>query len=288
MTIPWVSVVMPVRNVGEVVEAQLEALAAQVISEPWELVVVDHGSDDDTVDRVRAWQDRLPALVVVDASHLRSVGELRNTGIGAARGQLILNVDGDDVVASGWLAAMTRALSQAPLVTGPLEMETLNDPETAAWRTDMPPDRPPNWHRFLPCGFTCNLGVRRDVVDQVGGFSEDLRLGIDVDFTWKVQEAGYQLGFEPGAVVHRRLPQGRMAWWRRNVRYGRGEPRLYRQHRSAGMPRSSLVRAAATWGWLGLHLLDVFRAGRRYRWLAHCGDRVGRLIGSMECGVIYL
>lgn len=288
MAIPLVSIVMPVRNVGPVVGAQLEALAGQSISEPWELVVVDHGSDDDTVARVRAWQDRLPALVVVDASHLHSVGQLRNAGIGAARGELIINVDGDDVVAPGWLAAMTGALSRAPMVTGPLEMETLNQPETAAWRTDMPPDRPPEWHHFLPCGFTCNLGVRRDVMERVGGFSADLRFGIDVDFTWRVQEAGYGFGFEPGAIVHRRLPRGRMAWWRRNVRYGRGEPLLYRTHRSAGMPRSSFVRALATWGWLGLHLLDLFRVGRRYRWLAHCGDRVGRLIGSLEFGIIYL
>ncbi len=276
------------RNVGPVIDAQLDALSRQRIEEPWELVVVDHGSRDDTVARVRAWEDRLPAVEVVDGRGLATIPELRNAGIAAASGRLLVNIDGDDVVGAGWLPAMVGALGRSPLVTGPLEMATLNAPETAAWRRDMPDDRPPEWHGFLPSALTCNLGVRREVVDAIGVFRPCFRSGSDVDFAWRAQEAGFDLAFELGALVHRRLPQGPRAWWRRNVRYGRYEPLLYREHRAAGMPRSSLARAALTWGWLAVHLPDLARPAPRYRWLAHCGDRVGRLVGSLERRVVYL
>jgi glycosyltransferase involved in cell wall biosynthesis len=280
---------MPVRNLAAVVDAQMAALAQQAPGVPWELVVVDHGSADATVAHVERWAERLPSLKVVDGRHLSAIPELRNLGVAEATGSMVVHCDGDDVVGTTWLAAMVEALGRGNgLVTGPLEMRRLNRPDATAWRRDMPDDRPPSWHQFLPSALTCNLGVRREVIDAIGGFQPAFRSGSDVDFAWRAQEAGFLLEFSPGAVVHRRVPDRPFAWWRRNLRYGRYEPLLYRSHRSVGMPRSSLVRAVAAWGWLAVHVIDLARPAPRYRWLAHCGDRAGRLVGSVEQRVAYL
>ena len=65
---PTVSVVMACRNAEKFVGQQLDALAAQVNVLDWELVVADNGSCDRTLQIVEDYRDRLPRVVLVDAS----------------------------------------------------------------------------------------------------------------------------------------------------------------------------------------------------------------------------
>ena len=77
MTDRVVSVVIPARNAAATIDDQLEALAAQEVDDPWEVVVSDNGSRDTTAARARAWASRLNSLRVVDASGA-SGGRLRS------------------------------------------------------------------------------------------------------------------------------------------------------------------------------------------------------------------
>ncbi len=114
-----VSVVIALRNKGPWIGAQLEALAAQRYAGPWEVVVVDNGSTDDGPQVARAMAEPLPELRVVDASDRRGTSHARNVGAHAARGDLLLYCDGDDVVAPGWIEAMVEAAAQGRPRGGP-------------------------------------------------------------------------------------------------------------------------------------------------------------------------
>ena len=93
---PQVSVVMPCFNSSASIDATLHSLAVQQFKN-YELVVVDDGSTDDTLSKVEGWRDRLPQLRVIQSSQNVGPGEARNTGIKAAKANLVALIDSDDV-----------------------------------------------------------------------------------------------------------------------------------------------------------------------------------------------
>lgn len=278
---PVASVVVPVRNVADTIDDQLAALARQTYREPWEVIVADNGSTDSTRDRVDAWQDRLPCSRIVDASARRGVAHARNVGIAAARGDLVLICDGDDIVAPDWLEHMCAALDDAPIVTGFIDIVSLNRDEQHAWSGDAARDSVPVGYGHLPYAPGGNIGMWREVFDAVGPFDEALLRAEDIDFGWRAHAVGITVAMEPRAVLHRRLRSSPWAELRAAVRSGIAEVELYRRHAATGMPAATTVEAIDQYRWLVRTLPDVVR-GRadRFRWSHHAGKRVGRLLGS--------
>src|SRR3954452_16520200 len=83
---PLLSVVIPCRNAGEHLERQLDALASQETAFPWELVVVDNGSSDDSMQIVETYEDRI-RLRVVSAPDRANAAYARNVGADAAHAE---------------------------------------------------------------------------------------------------------------------------------------------------------------------------------------------------------
>ncbi len=288
MSNPRVSVVIPARDAASVINDQLAALSRQSIGESWQLIVVNHASRDETVQCLQAWQERLPFLEILDGSSAQSQAEARNLGLERVRGEFVIFCDADDVVDDGWLAAMIQSLREASIVTGPLDLRMLNDPKMSSWRQDEPEKRLQSRLPFLPYALTCNLGVRREVIDRIGNFDPAFRSGYDVDFSWRAQQAGFELTFDPAVVVHKRYVATPFQYWQREIRYGRYHALLWKRYRSHGMRRSSPLRAPLAWAKLVLLLPQLLSHDRRWAWLARCGNRVGRIIGSIQHRVLYL
>jgi glycosyltransferase involved in cell wall biosynthesis len=278
---PVASVVVPVRNVAATIADQLEALSGQTYSGPWEIVVADNGSTDATRARIEAWRDRLPPLTIVDASARRGVAHARNIGLRSARGELLLICDGDDIVAPDWLEWLVGALDDHPVVTGFIELVSLNDPQQYAWTGDATRVNAPVAYGYLPYAPGGNIGMWREVFESVGPFDEDLLRAEDIDFGWRASYAGVGVTMEPAAVLHRRLRRDLRGEFRAAVRGGIAEAGLYRRHRSRGMPRDGMEEAAVQYRWLLRSVPGVVRGERdRHQWTHHAGKRVGRLIGS--------
>jgi GT2 family glycosyltransferase len=99
---------MPNRNNASILDHVLGRLAANTTYPHVELVVVDDGSTDDSVEVLRRWRDeqRLPELKLIELSHLGVIDAL-NTGLRSASGELIVQLDADaSVETSGWLERM--------------------------------------------------------------------------------------------------------------------------------------------------------------------------------------
>ncbi|WP_156842526.1 glycosyltransferase family 2 protein [Novosphingobium aquimarinum] len=92
MTNPKISVVMPVYNVEAYVGAAIESVLMQTLEE-FELIVVDDGGQDGSMDIVRAFDD--PRIRIVSQAN-RGLAGARNTGIAAARSPYIALLDSDD------------------------------------------------------------------------------------------------------------------------------------------------------------------------------------------------
>src|SRR5262245_52337279 len=123
---PALSVIIPARNVADTLRVQLDALAAQAWEPGFEVVVVDNGSTDETPKIVAEYAARDARFRLVDAPHGSGVSFVRNRGIEAANAPAIAICDGDDIVGPAWVAAMGDALVTHEVVTGPIEVDTLN------------------------------------------------------------------------------------------------------------------------------------------------------------------
>jgi glycosyltransferase involved in cell wall biosynthesis len=204
--VPAVSVVIACLNASRTISGQLEALAAQAWSSPWEVIVADNGSSDDSRVVVERFRDRLPALRIVDASGKRGQPYALNVGAREARGAALAFCDADDEVGEGWLPAIGEALAHHEFVACRGDAEKLNDPWVLETRELDPWVLPTLWFPpHLPYAGSGGLGVRRSVHQRAGGFDEALLRLFDVEFCARLALQGYGLVHVPEAVVHIRF-----------------------------------------------------------------------------------
>ncbi|WP_443190531.1 glycosyltransferase [Pseudomonas indica] len=107
---PLFSVVMPVYNRERYVREAIDSVLAQSDGD-FELIVVDDGSTDRSIEIIESIQD--PRLQLIRNHHAGGAAA-RNSGIAAARGEFIVWIDSDDLQAPGALAALRQAIKQFP------------------------------------------------------------------------------------------------------------------------------------------------------------------------------
>lgn len=295
---PDLSIVIPVHNAAETLGEQLDALVAS-IDGATEVVVVDNRSTDASRSIAEAVAAAHPQVRIVEASERPGEGYARNVGVAAARGRMVAFCDADDVVSPGWAAAMGDALRRAEFVTGPVELDRLNPPWLAGVRGRKIYAELPRTVRDIPFAHGCNIGIRREVIDRLGGFSDPAaavgggrppsspgelvrsgEAGVDINLALRAWKAGIELTWDDRLVVHYRHRPTAADRWRQAVSYGRAATHV---HRAVGEPWGPMVRLrhqVRRIRWLLFTSpLTVGRA-QRARWLWTLGVVVGELRGG--------
>jgi mycofactocin system glycosyltransferase len=230
---PFVSIVVAVYNrAGEIGPCLESLLNLDYPREKSEIIVVDDGSDDSTTSVVSQYDVKLIRL-----EQNRGQSAARNVGVAEAKGEIVAFVDSDCVADPGWLKELTPYFedSRNALVGG----------YVASFYRESVLDRyeeaksPLNMGESLVVGAgaesdfyvpTCNMLVRRDAYLLVGGLSEDLRVGEDVDFCWKLKEEGFRLVYVPKGPVRHKHRNRLGDTFKRRFDYGTSEPVLYARH----------------------------------------------------------
>jgi glycosyltransferase involved in cell wall biosynthesis len=284
-----VSVVIPARNAGAVIASQLEALSRQEYPDVWEVIIADNASTDDTAGVAVGWASRLPGLRVVRAASRRGINHARNVGARAARGDLVIFCDADDVAAPCWLRAMVDAARGADIVGGHTDHVALNSSRVRAWRPSVPEDRLPDVFGFLPYATGASLGVRTEVLQALGGFNEEYAGGgDDVEFCWRAQLASYTIGHAPDAVMFYRLRDRLWPLAKQGYGYGKSDAHLYRDFRPQGLPPLGAGAAIRSWSRLFRRLPELASRDRAGSWVYGAAWRCGRLRGSLRYRVLCL
>ncbi len=285
-----VSVVMPVRNGMPHLAEQLAALARQTYRGRWEVLISDNGSTDDTAAAIEAAADQVPVRVI-DSSDAPGAAGARAKAARAARGRLLLFVDADDVAADDWVERLAAALDEYDAVGGHIDDESLNTGSVTTWRPPLTPGGLPCPFGLLPHALAGNCGLRRAVYEQIGGFDPSFNYAAEeTDLFWRVQLAGYTLGYAPDAVVacrHRGDLGSMLRQWRN---YGRGRARLVARYQGLGLlPTETWRDALATAGWLAVHSVDCLRGqARRACYLRVLAHVAGQVQGSREVRVLHI
>lgn len=282
------SVVIACFNAEKWIGDQLEALATQQWSEPWEIIVVNNRSTDGSMAVVDRYRKRMPHLRAIEASEKQGAAYAMNVGVRATRGAWLAFCDADDVVGAGWVAGMAEALAMHAFVSGPHDVTRLNHSALQRGRINSQPTgvQPYTDPPFLPHAGAGNMGIHRAVFDSVGGFDETMPALFDTDFCWRVQLSGVPLVAAPKAILHVRYRAEACALYRQAKSYGQYNVFIYRRYRAKGMPRLDWKSGLAAWIGLARSASRLFAKEQRAPWLWELGWRLGRLKGCLKYRVL--
>src|SRR5437588_3484176 len=129
---PAVSVIVPARDAASTLDRTLRSLRAQQLEQPFEVIVVDDGSRDETWAAAKRHE---PFVQVLRNEHSHGPGAARNRGASAATAPVLAFTDADCFPTPSWLAHALERIADADLVQGAVE------PDPDALRT--PFDRTP-------------------------------------------------------------------------------------------------------------------------------------------------
>lgn len=285
------SAIVPCLNVADTIAVQLEALAKQQWCEPWEVIIADNGSTDESMAIAEQYRDKIPHLRIVDASDKRGRAHACNVGAAAAAGEALVFCDADDEVAPGWVAAMGEALAKYDFVACRREYEKLNEPWTLKCRSAVVSTdglSQYTYPAYLPHAAGATLGVKRSVHEAIGGFDETLLRLQDTDYCWRIQLAGIKLHFVPEALIHYRFRHTIGGLYNQARLWGEYNVFLYKKYRPLGMPQLAWQESVKSWLRLLKHFPFVLSQEHRTGWLWGFAWRIGRLQGCIKYKVLAL
>jgi glycosyltransferase involved in cell wall biosynthesis len=256
--LPFLSVVIPVRNEQMRIGALLRQLETQNYPQDrFEILVVDGNSTDGTAGMVEAFVEDspVPVILLANPAQLSSAG--RNVGARHARGQYVIFIDGHCQVPGPTLlhdAAVLFERTNADCLCRP---QPLTVPDNTGFQqvvaharaTVLGHGRDSTIYTTGFSGFCdpCSSGAlyRRTVFDRVGFYDETFDACEDVEFNYRVRTAGLSSYFSPRLQVLYQPRLNLLGLWRQMHRYGRGRLRLAGKH-----PRAFSISQAVPAGLL--------------------------------------
>ena len=215
-----VSVVATVKDEGQSIRGLLDSLAAQT-RPPDEVVIVDGGSQDDTVAQIQGYADQLPLRVLVEPGANISRG--RNLASAAATGEVIASTDAGVRLAPDWLERLVEPFADpaVQVVSGFFVPDPQTVFEVAMGATVLPEVREIRPASFLPS--SRSVAFRKAAWAAAGGYPEWLDYCEDLIFDFRLRALYGPFPFVPQAVVYFR-PRGSLrAFWRQYWQYARGD-----------------------------------------------------------------
>jgi GT2 family glycosyltransferase len=240
-TWPLVSVVVCSYNGSRTIGECLDGIA-RLEYPNYETIVVDNGSTDETAAIAAA----RPKVRLIRTSQT-GLGDARNVGLAAARGEIVAYIDDDATPDRNWLTYLVHTLQTTDFVAvGGPNVPPLGGDFVARCVGESPGNpvhvlTTDTEAEHIP---GCNMAFRRQFLEEVGGFDPRYRAaGDDVDACWRVRAKGGSIGFNPGAMVWHR-PRGTIgAFWRQQRGYGRAEALL-----ESKWPEKYNLAGHAMWG----------------------------------------
>jgi GT2 family glycosyltransferase len=212
-----IAFVLPALNEEKYLPETLESIRRLLKGRiSYELVVVDNGSTDGTVQLA---QQHGAATFIL---HGVTVGAMRNHGARHSFAPVLVFLDADVVLTTEWAANIEMTLRKLRAEPMTITGSACGVPGNAKWLER-------NWFGPWRTGRTSHMNsghmiIARTVFEDIGGFDERLKTGEDYEFSLRAQNAGVKLVSNPQlAVVHNGYPKTLGAFMRREAWHGRSD-----------------------------------------------------------------
>ena len=280
--LPMISLVVPAYNEGVVIQAAVRSLL-QLDYPNFEIIVIDDGSTDDTYERaleVAAEQSIVPVRVITKRNGGKA--EALNTGMTLARGEFILNMDGDAKLSRNTLRVCIRHFDNPKIGAVAGNIKVLN--------------RENIWTRIQALEYVEGLAMarkaqsfmrsvniipgplgmfRKSVLQQVGGYDHDT-FAEDCDLTLKLLMRGWHIAYEPAAIAYCESPSRLLDLLKQRYRWTRGILQATSKHSAAlWQPRKAGVNFFILWYMLFEGIMWPFSTILGNLFFAYVGVRYG-------------
>lgn len=228
------SIIIPVYNRPEEVEELLDGLCNQTYEYPFEVIIVEDGSEDDCKKVV----DGYSRLLDIEYYYKENSGPglTRNFGFEKAKGTYFIVFDSDCVIPQNYLEMVDISLIEnyTDIYGGPdaadedftLVQKAINFSMTSFLTTGGIRGKKNAVGEFQPRSF--NLGMSRKAFELTGGFGE-MRVGEDIDFSLRAKQLGLKSQLIPDAFVYHKRRTNFYEFYTQTFAFGTARPFLNRK-----------------------------------------------------------
>jgi poly-beta-1,6 N-acetyl-D-glucosamine synthase len=241
-SLPMVSIVVPAFNEGVVIQPALRALL-KLDYPNYEIIMVDDGSTDDTYEKAMkvSHESSAQGLAPIRVTTKRNGGkaEALNTGMTLARGEFVLNMDGDTKLSPNTLRVCVKHFENPAIGAVAGNVKVIN--------------RENIWTKIQALEYVEGLAMarkaqsflrsvniipgpigmfRKTVLQQVGGYDHDT-FAEDCDLTLKLLTRGWHVAYEPAAIAWVESPSRLLDLIKQRYRWTRGILQATSKHKAA-------------------------------------------------------
>ncbi len=225
------SFVIPLYNRPDEIDELLYSLTKQMYDKPFEVVVVEDGSENNATGIVESYKDRLNIQYFLTEN--QGAGMARNYGMEHAKGNYFVVLDSDVLVPATYLQEVDKALATKytdafggpdaahPTFT-PLQ-KAINFSMTSFLTTGGIRGKKKGVGRFQPRSF--NLGISKKAFLQTQGFSA-MKVGEDIDLSFRLWENGFETQLIANAFVYHKRRTSLDAFYKQTFKFGSARPIL--------------------------------------------------------------
>ena len=225
-----VSVIINAYNEEEDIGDCLDSLAEQTYDD-FELVVIDDGSTDGTLDVVESYRDKFD-LKTHRTEHV-GLKKARKEGVRRSSGDIIVNVDADEILEPDFLENILQPFRDDKVGSVGGVIKSFGK----GWVTDGYGTLNEIFYSLRDEGEEAEWvqggcsAYRREALEDVGGLPAE-KVSLDKDTSWRMKDSGWKVILRKDAVVHHKDPQTLKSVMKREHKIGRREYHLLKRHSS--------------------------------------------------------
>jgi cellulose synthase/poly-beta-1,6-N-acetylglucosamine synthase-like glycosyltransferase len=222
---PKVSIIVAAYNSEQTIEECLKSILALDYPAGFiEVIVMDGGSKDGTVKKAQQYSVKVVSIRL-------NAPAAYNYAMKIAEHQVLGFIDADAKVEPQWLSKLVLHLEEPKVagVSGSIETWNAQNP----WAKSIGYELKNRYRRigkYTSRIATMNLLLKKAVIEEAGGWDENLPSQYDTDLGFRISAKGYKIAYEPNAICyHYNRPTVR-AYYKQQLQYGKNTLKLYFKH----------------------------------------------------------
>jgi len=283
---PIVTIGICVRNSEKMIGWAIESILKQDFPhDQIQIVFVDDGSKDRTLQVIRNYTSKIDIKTEVIQTQWQGLGPARNLILEKAEGDFIIWVDADEILTESYVRKQVEFMLKNPkvgittgivktiphnlvlnleLVPGIVNHMNFGKPKSFIWKTAKMPG-------------TGGATYRVEALKQVNGFNESLKgVGEDQDVAQRIRAAGWLIQLNTAQFYE--LHGGMTSFkdlWRKYLWYGYGSQKIYRHNRKLfSFPRMSPIAGIVAGFYYSLAAYRLLNDKRMFLLPAHYGFKM--------------